>query len=346
MDLETIKKLVEKNQVTYTGLLDSEKVQEMTEAEFKRRYVTLTGLNNDTEEPEELPTVEEVLTELKAGGDVVLPMDLNITSKIALAKPTNLDLNGKTIKNETPGGDAIQLGGGDFAFSNGTIDNEIGGAGYAGVYMNSSKGNNVVLENMTIRASYPVYLNNAVNPNLTIKSGTYIAPFDKGVAVYVEKGGHVTIEGGLFTTEGRDSSFLLNLKDAIRTPNTDKKPVEFIEVKGGTFVNFNPEDNAAEGPGTDFVAPGYIVGKYQKGDDTMYIVEKYNDHTDFNFDGPDGATVEYNVDKAKARMGLIEPVVEEPAEEKKEESDNDFEFLNNLADPKNTEEGISVDPVE
>lgn len=239
----------------------------------------------------------QILKDITAGGDYVLPDDIDITAKIALARPTNLDLNNHTITNKTPNGDAIQLGGGDFTFKNGTIENVIGGAGYAGIYANSSKGNNIVLENMTIRASYPVYLNNAINPVCVIKSGTYISPFDKGVAVYVEKGGKAIIEGGYFSTDGHDSSFLLNLKDNIREPNTDKKPIEFIEVRGGTFVNFNPENNASEGPGTNYVPDDYIVGSYKDGEDTIYIVEKYNNHTDFDFNGPNGATIEWNTDK-------------------------------------------------
>ncbi|MCH5166918.1 MAG: hypothetical protein J1F35_03410 [Erysipelotrichales bacterium] len=239
----------------------------------------------------------QILKEIVAGGDYTLPEDIDITSKIALAKPTNLDLNNHTITNKTPGGDAIQLGAGEFTFKNGTIDNVIGGGASAGIYVNSSKGNNITLENMTIKATYPVYLNNAINPVCTIKSGTYISPYDKGVAVYVEKGGKAIIEGGYFSTDGHDSSFLLNLKDNIREPNTDKKPIEFIEVRGGTFVNFNPENNASEGAGTNYVPDDYIVGSYKEGENTIYIVEKYNNQPDVDFDGPNGATITWNTEK-------------------------------------------------
>lgn len=217
------------------------------------------------------PTPEEVISSITAGGDVNLPISLNITSKIALAKPTNLNLNGHTIRNETPGGDAIQLGGGAFSFKNGAIDNTVGGGATAGIYANSSKGNNIVLEDMDITATYPVYLNNATGqPECVIKSGKFVSPFDKGVAVYVEKGGHAVIEGGYFSTEGHDSSFLLNLKDSLR----DKPANEYITVKGGKFVNFNPADCNTEGSNTNFVADGYRVIHYPVGEDIIYEVIK------------------------------------------------------------------------
>ena len=40
-----------------------------------------------------------------------------------------------------------------------------------------------------------------------------------------------------------------------------RKEVRLMEiiVKGGTFVNFNPADNTAEGAHTNFVAEGYKV---------------------------------------------------------------------------------------
>ena len=46
-----------------------------------------------------------------------------------------------------------------------------------------------------------------------------------------------------------------------------------IIVKGGTFVNFDPSDNAAEGAGTNFVAKGYkVVSETQSNGDIWYTV--------------------------------------------------------------------------
>ena len=45
-----------------------------------------------------------------------------------------------------------------------------------------------------------------------------------------------------------------------------------IEVKGGTFVNFDPSNCKAEGAGTNFVATGYKVVSEVHGTDTWYTV--------------------------------------------------------------------------
>ena len=208
------------------------------------------------------------------GGDVYLTDDVEQSTRVALARAANIDFGGHTVTNTAAGSDVFQLGGGNFTFSNGVIDNTAGGGSTAGIYANSSKGNNITIENMEITAVYPIYLNNAATPNCVIKSGTFISPYDKGVAVYVEKGGHVLIEGGFFTTNGHPSDFLLNILDDSRYPKTDKMPIEFIEVRGGTFVNFDPSNNKAEGEGTNFVADGYKVVVEKKGNDTYYTVVK------------------------------------------------------------------------
>lgn len=44
-----------------------------------------------------------------------------------------------------------------------------------------------------------------------------------------------------------------------------------IEIKGGTFVNFDPSANP-EGPGTSYVADGYKVVSEAHGTETWYTV--------------------------------------------------------------------------
>ena len=78
--------------------------------------------------------------------------------------------------------------------------------------------------------------------------------------VYLEAGKafsvYLNIYGGIFECDG-DAKYLINCKDAYR----DKC---HIKIYGGTFVEFNPADNAAEGEHTNFVAPGY------KSEETTY----------------------------------------------------------------------------
>ena len=104
--------------------------------------------------------------------------------------------------------------------------------------------------------------------SLTINGGTY-----KGqtTVVYADKGAIVTITDGFFEAEPYDDGttadpyrYTLNLKD-----NTNSQ----IIVEGGTFVNFNPADNAAEGPNTNFVADGCTVtSEEQPNGDIWYTV--------------------------------------------------------------------------
>ena len=103
--------------------------------------------------------------------------------------------------------------------------------------------------------------------NLTINGGTY---YGGGTAVQVQEG-TLTITGGHFAVEPFDApygyNFLLNCIDSAYKNGTAK-----IIVKGGTFVNFNPADNTAEGAGTNFVADGYKVVSEAHGNDTWYTV--------------------------------------------------------------------------
>ena len=46
-----------------------------------------------------------------------------------------------------------------------------------------------------------------------------------------------------------------------------------MTIMGGTFIKYNPENNAAEWQGTNFVADGYkVVSKTQSNGDIWYTV--------------------------------------------------------------------------
>lgn len=104
--------------------------------------------------------------------------------------------------------------------------------------------------------------------NLTINGGTY---YGGGTAVQVQKG-TLTINGGHFAVEPFGDpygyNFLLNCVDSAYKNGTAK-----IIVKGGTFVNFDPSNNTAEGEGTNFVADGYkVVSETKDNGDIWYTV--------------------------------------------------------------------------
>ena len=104
--------------------------------------------------------------------------------------------------------------------------------------------------------------------NLTITGGSY---YGGGTAVQVQKG-TLTITGGHFAVEAFGEpygyDFLLNCIDSAYKDGSAK-----IIVKGGTFVNFDPSNNAAEGAGTNFVAAGYkVVSEEQTNGEVWYTV--------------------------------------------------------------------------
>ena len=106
--------------------------------------------------------------------------------------------------------------------------------------------------------------------NLTINGGTY---YGGGTAVQVQEG-TLIINDGTFACEPYSDpqygyNFLLNCLDSAYKGGTAK-----IIVKGGTFVNFDPSNNSAEGARTNFVADGYKVVSEAHGSDTWYTVVK------------------------------------------------------------------------
>ena len=112
-------------------------------------------------------------------------------------------------------------------------------------------------------------LNVRKGATLTINSGTY---YGGGTAVQVQEG-ELVINGGFFEVEPYSNpqygnEFLLNCLDSAYKAGTAK-----ITVKGGTFVNFDPSNNAAEGARTNFVAEGYkVVSETQSNGDIWYTV--------------------------------------------------------------------------
>ena len=94
--------------------------------------------------------------------------------------------------------------------------------------------------------------------NANISAGTFNG---ETTAVSVTKG-LLNITGGEFQVEPYQGNYnyTINCVDANYKNETAK-----VAISGGKFYNFNPADNAAEGEGTNFVAPGYVTGADAKG---------------------------------------------------------------------------------
>lgn len=207
------------------------------------------------------PTVElaSLKASLKKSGPIILGGNF-VTDEDLLAqgKPT-VDLNGKTVRFTTDG----------FGFkANGaTSVLTINGDGIVTSNPDGEAGSNIVENDVTEGKAYGAYTVTATNNSkIVINGGHYVANV---TAVYAISGGKVEINGGFFDYirfpgSTIKSSYLLNLKD-----NTNSS----IVVKGGTFVNFDPSNNTAEGPDTNFVAEGYkVIPETQANGDIWYTV--------------------------------------------------------------------------
>ena len=207
---------------------------------------------------------------LKGGNLVILDNDIaydsttvtNIDSTLArnmLYGTATLDLSGHDITFNSDEGNSnfslfyIGRRGNLTVKGNGTVDAYASTGGYCFYVYGTSVGSNV----------YPAVL--------TIESGTYIGTPS---AVQVGAYGTAYIKGGFFdcrpagTVDEDRYRYTLNCLDAAYNNGTAK-----IIVTGGTFVNFNPANNQAEGAGTNFVAEGYkVISEDQSNGDVWYTV--------------------------------------------------------------------------
>ena len=190
------------------------------------------------------------------GGNIKVDADVDVGGDVlTVTKKTTIDMNGKTIKN------TADIWTGDGSDGNWSLISARNGANL------TITGNGTFKAKENDAFAVDVQDGSAV----TIENGTFIGNMN---AVYVYDGTAV-IEGGFFDIQqksniaGKEYEFVLNCYDANRDAGSAK-----IIVKGGTFVNFNPANNAAEGAGTNFVADGYSVISEKHGEDTWFTVVK------------------------------------------------------------------------
>lgn len=212
------------------------KIQEMLENLEKRISVLETKeLTNKLESMVEGDTLE-----------MSLPSDVVVESKAMTIKAkttVTMDLNDSNIVATKPSVDTLIIEDGATLSING----------------------NGVVESAENGDGYPLI----ANGNVTINGGHFISKFDAdGLAnacIYARGNGHIKIYGGKF--EGHDGSFVLNIKDSDRATAS-------IVVYGGEFVEFDPSNNASEGPNTNFVADGYKVEHSVENGKNVYKVVK------------------------------------------------------------------------
>ena len=201
-------------------------------------------------------SADELKTALSNGGIVSVGTNLETNNsadtadaRMVISNPTTLNLDAKIV---TPD----NMGNNDNNFVALYVN--------ADTTINASKNGGI---DTGKNGGYGINVTNGAN--LTINGGNY---YGGGTAVQVQKG-TLTINGGHFAVEPYSDSrygynFLLNCIDSAYQDGTAK-----IVVKGGTFVNFDPSNNTAEGAGTNFVADGYkVTSETKTNGDIWYTV--------------------------------------------------------------------------
>ena len=198
---------------------------------------------------------EGLKTVLANGGELTVSEKIetnnsgdNAADRVIISKPTTLNLNAKIVFPDN-------MGNNNTNFCALIVD--------ADTTINAGENGGI---DTGVNGGYGINVRNGAT--LTINGGSY---YGGGTAVQVQEG-TLTITGGHFAVEAFGEpygyNFLLNCIDSAYKNGTAK-----IIVKGGTFVNFDPSNNSAEGAGTNFVADGYkVVSATQTNGDVWYTV--------------------------------------------------------------------------
>ena len=213
------------------------------------------GKTYDKDATYPVASAAEMKTALATGGIVSVNKDIKTDNigdtaadRVIISKPTTLNLNAKIVFPDN-------MGNNDINFCALIVD--------ADTTINAGENGGI---DTGVNGGYGINVRNGAT--LTINGGSY---YGGGTTVQVQKG-TLIINGGTFACEPFSGSygynFLINCIDSAYKNGTAK-----VEIKGGTFVNFNPANCQAEGAGTNFVADGYKVeSATQTNGDIWYTV--------------------------------------------------------------------------
>ena len=157
------------------------------------------------------------------GGNVTLSEDVVLTSPLIIQANATINLNGYSIKGGKEYVDGMS--GSDIAAI--TVDN----------------GTSLVIdgEGSIEGTQYGVYVKNGT---LTVKAAD-VKAITSAVQVYR---GTANLEGGSYSNSDTDKRYTVNCIDSAWKAGEAK-----VNISGGRYYMFNPENNAAEGAGTNFL---------------------------------------------------------------------------------------------
>lgn len=201
-------------------------------------------------------TYEELKSAISTANDgdtIKLLADIDLSQTITVNKTITLNMNGKKLYNTSD------------LWDKPATDNN-----WSLISVRGS-GNLTITGNGTFAAKendcYAVDVQESAT--VTIKNGTFIGNIH---AVYVFAG-TANVEGGTYSVQqkypdsAKGDEFVLNCYDANRANGTAR-----INVTGGTFKNFNPADNKAEGEGNNFADNSLVVQKNNTVQNNDYYV--------------------------------------------------------------------------
>ncbi len=192
-------------------------------------------------------TADDFKAVIKKGGNVVVNAAMDLT-----ADP----ITGNVVKKDT----VINFQDNELSYTADYVDG-MNGTQIAALTLENDADLTVLNGNINATSSYGIY---AKNGNLHINSGTFTA----GTSVIQVKEGIVNISGGTFKCTSDDKRYLLNCIDADYKNGNAK-----IIVSGGTFIGFDPSNNASEGEGTNYVAEGFkVIEEEQANGEIWYTV--------------------------------------------------------------------------
>ena len=235
------------------------------------------------------------------GGDINIVGDITAANRFKLAegKTTNISIaNGVTITGDFSGNSDSKLISLFDANINctlsgeGTILSPITGASRtsASAIELEDNANELTIDgNLTIKGRQGTQANK-VDAGIIIRAGKVVVNSGHFISSRDVNGGdnpaillyspnsyrsELIINGGTFECESGDAKYLINIQDEYRDHAS-------VKIYGGKFIGFNPADNEAEGPHTNFVADGYTVtASYDAASSrTVYTVVKATSATD------------------------------------------------------------------
>lgn len=213
--------------------------------------VTLTSNPWVNKESSFAPASKGVIPALAEGGKVTLSSDVTVADEAAAAKnvitkDTVLNFGSNTVTLDLPNATGAT-------------------ANWVGVNVD---GGNVVFEGADGGVTcanngelYAVVVRNGAN--LTINGGEYIG----GTTAVSVTEGILTINGGYFAVQTEGTSYVINCIDSAYKNDTAQ-----VIIQGGSFLNWNPANNASEGAGTNFVPAGYTVVEEAVANGILYTV--------------------------------------------------------------------------